>query len=227
MKLTEVSRKYDRAARHYDAFTDVLFGRILGLEKYRSQTIDLLGDLDGATVLDVGCGTGRNFPLLVERVGEQGRIIGVDYSERMLDKARQRVRAHGWQNIELIRGDAARLEAVSAPVDAVVAMWCYGIVFDLEAALNRAVDLLGPDGRICILDFGKSRPDHGLLRLLFPLYSFALQRVGIDSAEDLDDAKLRAKWAHGRQILKSRLGALHEKNYLHGVGLILVGQKAL
>jgi len=225
MKLREVSQNYDSAARYYDRLTDIVFGRILKLEKYRSHTIDLLGDLNGAIVLDVGCGTGRNFPLLVERVGERGKIIGVDYSEGMLEQARRRIQAEGWRNIELLRGDAVRLDGVSGPVDAVTAIWCLGIVYDLEAALNRIVDLMRPGGSLSIMDFDKSRPDHGLLRWLFPLYSIALRRAGIDSAEDLDNAKLEAKWARGKDVLKARLGSLNEEHYLNGAGLIVAARK--
>jgi ubiquinone/menaquinone biosynthesis C-methylase UbiE len=225
MKLSEVSKNYDGAAQYYDRLTDIVFGRILRLERYRSHTINLLGDLDGATVLDVGCGTGRNFPLLVEKVGKRGKIIGIDYSEGMLEQARRRIQAQGWRNIELFRDDAARLDCVSEPVDAVTAMWCLGIVYDLEAALDRAVDLLRPGGRLSIMDFGKSRPDHGLLRWLFPLYSIALRGAGIDSAEDLDNARLEARWAHGKEVLKARLGNLTEEHYLSGVGLIIAARK--
>jgi ubiquinone/menaquinone biosynthesis C-methylase UbiE len=225
MQPRDVSRNYDRAARYYDRLTDIAFGRILRLEKYRGHAIDLLGDLDGAVVLDVGCGTGRSFPLLVERVGERGKIIGVDYSEGMLEQARRRIQAEGWSNIELVHGDAARLDGVPGPVDAVTAIWCLGIVYDLEAALNRTVDLIRPGGRLSIMDFGKSRPDHGLLRWLLPLYSIALRRAGIDSAEDLDSAKLEAKWARGKDVLKARLGTLNEEHYLHGAGLIIAATK--
>ena len=61
MRLSEVSVNYDRASKYYDRLTDVVFGRVLGLERFRRRTIDLLGDITGATVLDVGCGTGRKF----------------------------------------------------------------------------------------------------------------------------------------------------------------------
>lgn len=225
MRLEEVPLNYDRAARWYDRLTDIVFGRILGLEKYRERTIDLLGDLRGSTVLDVGCGTGRNFPLLVPRLGEHGRIIALDYSEGMLEQARRRVEARGWRNVELVRGDAAKLEGVPEPVDAVVSVWCYGIVYDLEAALSRAVDVLRPGGRIAIMDFQRSRPDRGPLRWLYPLYSLALQRAGIDSAEDLDDAKLQAKWERGRRLLRARVRNLREETYSQGTGIILVGEK--
>lgn len=225
MQLSEVSRNYDSAARYYDRLTDIAFGHILKLEKYRSHTIDLLGDLDGAIVLDVGCGTGRNFPLLVERVGVRGKIIGVDYSEGMLEQAHRRIQAAGWSNIDLIRDDAASLDAVSGPFDAVTAIWCLGIVYDPEAALNQIVDRMRPGGSLSIMDFGKSRPDHGLLRWLFPLYSIALRRAGIDSAEDLDNAKLKEKWERGKDVLKTRLGSFNEEYYLSGAGLIIAARK--
>jgi ubiquinone/menaquinone biosynthesis C-methylase UbiE len=227
MQLHEVSRNYDSAARYYDQLTDIVFGHMLKLERHRRHTIDLLGDLDGSIVLDVGCGTGRNFPLLVERVGVHGRIIGVDYSEGMLEQSRRRIKAEGWSNIELIRGDAANLKAVSGPIDAVTAIWCLGIVYDLEAALNRIVDLVRPGGSFSIMDFGQSRPDHGLLRWLFPLYSIALRRAGIDSAEDLDNSQLTRKWERGKDVLKTRLGGFHEELYLNGAGLIISGRKPL
>ena len=226
MKLDEVSENYDGAARYYDRLTDIVFGRILKLEKYRSHTINLLGDISGATVLDVGCGTGRNFPLLVERVGKQGKIIGVDYSEGMLEQAQRRIRTEGWRNIELICDDAARLDRVTELVDAVTAIWCLGIVYDLEASLNRIEDLMRPGGRFATMDFEKSRPDKGLLRWLYPVYRIVLQYAGIDSAEDLDNAKLEAKWARGKGVLRERLIGLREEHYLNGAGMIIEGRKS-
>ncbi len=225
MRLQEVSQNYDRAARHYDRLTDVAFGRVLGLEKQRERIVELLGDLDGATVLDVGCGTGRNLPLLVPRVGPGGRVIAVDYSEGMLEKARARVRDQGWTNVELQRGDAVKLEGVSGPVDAVVSAWCYGIVYDLDAALERALSLLRPGGRIAIMDFAGSCPEHGPLHWLFPLYGAALQLTGIDTARDLDDAALRARWGRGQELLRARLEDVVEERYLDGLGFNLSGRK--
>jgi len=223
MQLEEVPRNYDWAAPWYDLATDLVFSRFLGTEKYREDTIDRLGDLEGACVLDIGCGTGRNFPLLVPRVGRRGRVIALDYSEGMLDRARARVDVHGWRNVELLRGDAAELDGIPEPVDAVVSIWCLGIVHDLEAALRRAVDVLRPGGRIAIMDFGRSRPDHGPLRWLYPLCRFVLERTGIDSAEDLDDSRLRARWERGRRILRMRLDDYREETYLQDTGLILSG----
>lgn len=59
--------------------------------------VERLGNLDGATVLNVGCGTGNNFPLLVPRVGVTGHVIGVDYSAGMLARAERRAERAGFR----------------------------------------------------------------------------------------------------------------------------------
>ena len=75
------------------------------------------------------------------------------------------------------------------------------------------------------MDFFRSRPDRGPLRWLYPVYSFVLKRAGIDTAEDLDDAGLRARWERGRKFLEGRLVGLQEERYLQGTGLILAGRR--
>lgn len=225
MLLRQVERQYDLAAKHYDRFSDVVFGRLLKIEKYRERALELLGDVEGATVLDVGCGTGRNFPWLATRVGERGRIIGLDYSQGMLNEARKRIDRQEWRNIELVRGDATALESVDRPVDALVSIWCYGIVHDLDAALHRAIDVVRPGGTLSIMVFGRAQAVRGPLRWLYPFYAGALRRTGMNPHEDLDDASVREKWRRGRELLASRLGELHEEHYLDGMGLILAARK--
>jgi SAM-dependent methyltransferase len=61
----------------------------------------------GETVLDVGCGCGATVLELAARVGPQGRVFGVDISAPMLQRARERVRDNGLQNVELTQADAA------------------------------------------------------------------------------------------------------------------------
>ena len=123
MKLSNVEKNYDKLAKRYDFWTNLVFGRALGVEKYRAQAIDTLGDMNGKTVLDLGCGTGRNFPILVPRVGASGQIIAVDYSQGMLDKANDKIADKSWTNVSLVRDDAASLEKVAGPVDASVSIW--------------------------------------------------------------------------------------------------------
>lgn len=149
----------------------------------------------------------------------------IDYSEGMLEKARRRVEREGWSNVELVRGDAVKLEGVPAPVDAVISVWCLGIVYDLEAALDRAVDRLRPGGRLAIWTSADPCPSAAPLRLLSPIFHRILEQSGVDSAEDLDDEALRRRWDAGRRLLRRRLDDVYEGTYLQGGGLIIAGAK--
>jgi len=225
MKLADAVRKYDAAAKHYDSFMDLVFGKILDVERHRERAVALLGDVAGKTVVDVGCGTGRNFPLLVRAVGEHGRVIGVDCSDGMLAQARQRIRRHGWRNVDLVRGDAVTLDCIPDPVDGVLSVWCYGTVYDVAGALRRAVDVLRPDGRLALITFVRASPERGPLRWLYPLYRFAVRCAGIDPSREFDNEALAARWKLGRELLRDLLVDLHEETYLQGAGLVLAGRK--
>src|SRR5262245_40801824 len=56
----------------------------------------------GDRVLEIGCGTGKNFEAIQQRLRGSGEVIGIDCSLPMLDKARQRVRERGWKNVRLM-----------------------------------------------------------------------------------------------------------------------------
>lgn len=72
------------------------------LEPVRQRAVAWLGAAPGDTVLDVGCGTGLSFELLRAAVGARGRIVGIEQSPEMIERARQRVRQHGWRNVSLV-----------------------------------------------------------------------------------------------------------------------------
>ena len=222
MQLEDVIRGYGRTARGYDRRLRFWFGTVLHIAKYRERAIELLGPLEGARVLDIGCGTGANLPLLMRRVGETGQVVGLDYTPAMLEQARKRVESHGWPNVELVQGDAVLLDAVQGSFDAILSTYCFGLLYDLEQAMNRAIDRLEPDGRIVILDFGQVRPK-GPLRLLYPIYADMLVRYGIDSWEDLDEAVLRERWGRGKAVMHARLKDFAEERFLFDLGMLVHG----
>jgi SAM-dependent methyltransferase len=97
-----IAQRYDRLA-DIIPFFDWLFFIPAGLRKH---AVDRLSLKHGDCVLDVGCGTGRNFPFLREAIGPMGRIYGVDLSAGMLCNARKLRDRHHWTNIHLTEGTA-------------------------------------------------------------------------------------------------------------------------
>ena len=109
--------RYRHGARAYD----VVSMEPVVYRPGRRAAIDALDLTRGARVLDVGCGTGLNFPEVSAAVGPTGRLVGVDASSAMLQQARGRVGRHGWSNVTLVEGDAAQLDTlVSDEFDAVL-----------------------------------------------------------------------------------------------------------
>jgi ubiquinone/menaquinone biosynthesis C-methylase UbiE len=150
--LEEVVARYDRIAPWY-RFAEVA---ILLAPGFRRRAIERIALRRGERVLEVGCGTGRNLPLLREVVGDTGHVVGVDAAPGMLDRARKLVAAHGWENVSLVNADAATVELDDA-FDAAYFSLSYSVMPDRSAALDRAWDALRPGGRLVIMDAGVPR----------------------------------------------------------------------
>ena len=171
-------RRYEWLARAYDLTSGepvYRAGRRLGIDALRLRP--------GQCVLDVGCGTGLNFPLLAERVGAYGLVIGVDSSPGMLEQARARVARAGWDNVRLIEADATTLDLVrvrkeaGGPVDAALATYALSLMPAWPSAWRRMLELVRPGGRLAVVDL--QRPD-GPAIALTPLARLATFLGGAD-----------------------------------------------
>lgn len=120
----------------------------------------------GQCVLDVACGTGENFRYLAEGVGPSGTVIGTDYSDGMLARARRKVERNGWANVHLVPADAATLSraelgmALGSPevgVQRVVCTLGYSVIPGWQAAFERTWEILEPGGRYAIMDWYRPR----------------------------------------------------------------------
>ena len=138
----------------------------------RARLLELLGPQPGATVLDVGCGTGLNFDGLQRLVGPRGCVLGIDAGASMLAAARRRVCRAGWPNIHLVQGDLTDLAGVLhiAGVDpdtvaAVVATFVLSLLPD-DASVWAAVDGLAGTHtvRVAVSDLGPPDNAPALLR---------------------------------------------------------------
>ena len=84
-----IKKRYDRWSRYYDTFD---LGGVSGQKK---TAVDLLKLEPNARVLDIGVGTGAIIPYLAQQLGEEGQVIGIDFSEKMVDVANQRIQKEG------------------------------------------------------------------------------------------------------------------------------------
>ncbi|MEK7342520.1 MAG: methyltransferase domain-containing protein [Pseudomonadota bacterium] len=138
----------------------------------RDQMIAELAPPAGGSVLEIGCGTGRNL-IAVGKAWPQARLYGVDISEAMLDTARMAVAKAGMADrVTLAQGDACKFDAEAlfgqAAFDRVFVSYALSMIPDWEAALAQAARCVGRGGRLEVVDFGQQERLPGLWkRMLF------------------------------------------------------------
>jgi phosphatidylethanolamine/phosphatidyl-N-methylethanolamine N-methyltransferase len=161
-----VAKAYARWAPIYD----FVFGAVF--EKGRRAAIEAAEGV-GGRILEVGVGTGISLPDYSRR----NRIVGLDISEPMLRKARQRVAERGLDNVEgLAVMDAARLALPDAAFDVVVAQYVITTVPDPEATLDEFARVLRPGGEIVLVNHLGA--DGGPRRALEQAFAPVARRLG-------------------------------------------------
>lgn len=151
---TRYARLYDTVARYTP-----------GVAALRERAVDALGPRPGETVVEMGCGTGANLPILRDRVGPSGRVLGLDFAPGPVAVARERAAA-GHENVSVARADARRPPVDGA--DRVLATFVVGMLGDPAPTVRSWVDLLSPGGRVALLDLARTtRPAARPLNLGF------------------------------------------------------------
>lgn len=168
---------YRRRARFYDVSANMYY--LIGYREwaYREWTVEALNLDPGDTVVELGCGTGLNFPLIRDRIGETGRLIGVDCTHAMLRQARRRVERHGWKNIELIQQDASRF-VFPNHVQGVISSFAISLLppSDIDRLVKRSAGALDPNRRMAVLDL---KVPSGWGRYLKPLAWLITRPFGV------------------------------------------------
>jgi arsenite methyltransferase len=106
----------------------------------------------GQTVLDLGCGAGFDTLLAAQRVGRNGKVIGIDMTPEMIAKARQNAGILGLANIELILGEVETLPVADASVDLVISNGVFNLCPDKPRVLGEVFRVLMSGGRLQMAD---------------------------------------------------------------------------
>ena len=159
-----VTKRYDRMARLYDIYTGPM--ELLGMTRRRRR---LLSKAIGP-VLEIGVGTGQNLSHYPQGV----EVTGIDVSERMLSRARQRASVAG-RSVELRIADAHRLPFEDGEFATVVATSVFCSVADPIAALREARRVTATDGQILLLEH--VRPESRLFGFLADRINGVASRV--------------------------------------------------
>lgn len=136
---------YDASRRYY----------LLG----RDTLLDRLNPPPGGSILEIGCGTGRNLICAARRYPD-ARLFGIDISEEMLRSAlRASSRAGLAKRIAFACADAAAFDPVAslrqAAFDRIVFSYSLSMIPDWQGALRRAAEFLAPTGELHVADFGQ------------------------------------------------------------------------
>jgi arsenite methyltransferase len=117
------------------------------------SNVSLFADLPvGATVLDLGCGAGMDSIVAARRVGPAGRVIGVDFSETMLARARAAKTLANLPRLDFQRSDAEYLRMPSESVDVALVNGIFNLNPNRKEILSELVRVLRPDGRAYVAE---------------------------------------------------------------------------
>jgi ubiquinone/menaquinone biosynthesis C-methylase UbiE len=151
--LLSTSGKIFHWARAYDLLLRVFWGR--SEQSYRDKVVHFAGLTSGEWVLDVGCGTGTLALTAKGRVGQTGKVIGIDASPEMIARARSKAARSALEvDFQIAAAEALPfLEATFGVVLSTTMLHCLP-----EDARRRSIDEMGrvlkPGGRLLIVDFG-------------------------------------------------------------------------
>lgn len=113
---------------------------------------EFAGIKPGDVVVDLGSGAGNDCFIARAEAGESGRVIGIDFTEAMILKARENARKMGYTNVEFIAGDIESVPLPDAIADVVVSNCVMNLVPDKHRAFSEVARILKPGGHFSISD---------------------------------------------------------------------------
>lgn len=110
------------------------------------------GIKEGNTVLDLGSGAGNDVFIARSIVGDSGKVIGIDFTDEMIDKARINCDKLGYNNVEFRKGDIEKMPIGACTIDVVISNCVLNLVPDKQKAFSEIFRVLKPGGHFCVSD---------------------------------------------------------------------------
>jgi ubiquinone/menaquinone biosynthesis C-methylase UbiE len=166
---------YENKAINYDShlFYYPLFG--IDIKQYQLDAANALDLSEGDTVVELGCGTGLNFPFLLDIIGSTGKIIGVDIAKNMLVQAKKRIDENGWKNVELIHSDIAEYD-IPKDVDGILSTGAITYSSSYDKVIKNGYDSLKSGKRLVIVDY---KMPSGPTMIFAPIVVFFAKSFGV------------------------------------------------
>jgi demethylmenaquinone methyltransferase/2-methoxy-6-polyprenyl-1,4-benzoquinol methylase len=206
----QVNRMFDRVAARYDLLNSLMSA---GLHhRWRERAADYARLGPGESALDVCCGTGDLTLELAGRIGSGGHVIGCDFSEPMLDLAREKADAREAAGVRFEWADALSLPYDAGRFDAVTVGFGIRNFADRDRGLREMARVLRPGGRLVVLEFTRPR------RYPFStFYSLWFDRIAPLIGRISDDPEAYAYLAESVRSFPSPLGLAEKMDRAAGL----------
>jgi ubiquinone/menaquinone biosynthesis C-methylase UbiE len=136
---------------------------------------------EGETVLDLGSGAGFDCFLAAKKVGKSGKVIGVDMTPEMIDKARENARKSGFSNVEFRLGEIENLPVADNSVNAIISNCVINLAPDKKRVFKEAFRVLKPRGRVMVSDIVLTQPIPEIIKNSVEAYVGCIAGASLES----------------------------------------------